>query len=63
VVLEVDIEPSGEVRDARVVRSAGCPELDAAALEAVRRARFEPARRGGVPVPCTVLQPVVFNLE
>ena len=63
VVLEVRIEASGEVAEARVFRSAGCPELDEAALDAVRKARFEPARIGGVPVESTVLQPVVFKLQ
>lgn len=52
VVLELVIDESGTVTDARVVQSGG--ELDAPALEAARLLEFEPARRGGTPVPAVI---------
>jgi protein TonB len=46
-----------------VKKSAGHPDLDAAAADAVRRWRFEPARRGDEPVAMWVLLPVEFKLQ
>jgi protein TonB len=52
----------GAVGEVRVERSAGHPALDAAAIEAIRRWRFEPARRGAEPVEVWILLPVRFTL-
>lgn len=57
------ITEQGRVEDAHVERSAGHPDLDQAALEAVRRWRFEPARRSGEPVAVVVVLPVEFKLQ
>jgi protein TonB len=52
------------VENVQVVRSAGYPDLDESAMEAVRRWRFEPARRNGEAVAeDAVLLPVVFQLQ
>lgn len=61
-VLKMFITAQGQVEDVRVERSAGYGELDQAAMEAVRRWRFEPARRGGVAVAMWVVIPVAFKL-
>jgi protein TonB len=64
VLLKMRITAQGRVEDVRVVRSAGYPELDESAIEAVRRWRFEPARHNGEPVvEEAVLLPVVFQLQ
>jgi TonB family protein len=64
VLLKMRITAQGRVEDVQVVRSAGYPELDESAIEAVRRWRFEPARRNGAPVAeDAVLLPVVFQLQ
>lgn len=60
VAFEVDIE--GRVRTCHVVRSLN-PSFDDAALEAVRRWRFEPGREEGVPVVTRMQVPVVFQIE
>jgi protein TonB len=60
--IECEVDASGLVTSARVIRSAGCEDLDHAALEAVRAARFRPATEGGVRVASRVVQPVNFVL-
>lgn len=62
-LLKMRITEQGRVEDAQVERSAGHPDLDQAALEAVRRWRFEPARRSGEPVSVLVVLPVEFKLQ
>ncbi len=59
----VAVKPDGTVAESTLVRSAGDPDLDRAALEAVRRWLFEPARRDGAPVAGTVQVPVRFELR
>ena len=61
VVLKMRITEQGRVEDVQVESSAGYPDLDQSAIEAVRRWRFEPTRRSGEPV--LVMMPVVFKLE
>jgi periplasmic protein TonB len=61
-MLRVHILADGRIGDVRVEHSAGHPDLDQAAMEAVRRWRFEPARRGAEAVAMWVLLPVEFRL-
>jgi TonB family protein len=53
VGLEVGIGVDGRVENVRVTSPAG-HGFDEAAIEAVRRFTFEPARRGGAPIPSTI---------
>jgi len=62
-LLGVFVGADGHVGDVVVKQSAGHPDLDAAAADAVRRWRFEPARRGSEPVAMWVLLPVQFRLR
>jgi len=62
-LLGVFVGVDGGVGDVVVKESAGHPDLDAAAAEAVKRWRFEPARRGSEPVAMWVLLPVEFRLR
>lgn len=61
VILEVVIDERGEVGSARVLRSVDL--LDDAALEAVRRWRFAPARLNGSPIPIVMTVTVAFTLH
>lgn len=56
LVVEVVVASDGTVREPRIVTPLPAPTLSYAALEAVRRWRFEPARLAGQPID------VVYNL-
>ncbi|MCB5251728.1 MAG: energy transducer TonB [Candidatus Cloacimonadaceae bacterium] len=62
VVLEVEVLKDGSVRDIRVKRSVG-GGLDEAAIEAVRKIRFQPGKSSGVPVDVLLIIPVEFTLK
>jgi protein TonB len=62
-MLRVHVLADGRIGDVLVEKSAGHPELDEAAADAVRRWRFEPARRGAEAVAMWVLLPVEFRLR
>jgi len=57
------ITEQGRVETVHVERSAGHPDLDHSAIEAVTRWRFEPARRAGEPMAVWVVIPVEFKLQ
>lgn len=63
VLLRAHVLPSGMPDAVEVKQSSGSPRLDQAAVEAVRRWRFVPARQGEEAVASWVLIPIVFNLE
>jgi protein TonB len=62
-ILRVHVAADGRVADVVVQDTAGHPDLDHAAADAVRRWRFEPARRGTEAVAMWVLLPVEFRLK
>jgi periplasmic protein TonB len=62
-LLNVLVADDGRVANVVVARSAGHPDLDEAAAAAVRRWRFEPARRGAEKVAMWVQLPVEFRLR
>jgi TonB family protein len=62
VVLALAIGTNGEVKDAKVTRSLD-PSLDKKAIEAVRRWRFQPARKQGLPVAALMTVEVNFSLH
>jgi TonB family protein len=61
VIVEVSIDAQGRVRGAKVLRSI--PELDEAALAAVRQWEFAPAMQQGVAVPVVATVTVNFALQ
>lgn len=63
VLLNVQVQPDGTPAAISLNRSCGHPLLDRAALDAVRRWTFEPARAAGVPVSSLVVIPVRFSLD
>ena len=63
VLLKVSVTAEGRAADVRLQRSSGFTRLDEAALKAVRRWEFNPARSGATPVACVVEVPVRFGLN
>lgn len=60
VLLYFLIDGTGRVRDARVARSSGQAELDAAALRVAPVHSFSPALRQDHPTPVWIALPVIF---
>ena len=61
VIIEATIGPTGQVQDAKVLRSI--PLLDQAALDAVKQWVFTPTTLNGVPVPVIMTVTVNFTLQ
>ncbi len=61
VRVQLTVATDGAVRDAKVVSSLD-PGLDAAALAAVKAAKFAPATRCGAPVEHTITISIKFSL-
>lgn len=62
VLLRVDVGADGAATNVDFVQRSGSPELDRAAMNAVRKWRFAPARRDGKPVASSVQVPIDFVL-
>jgi protein TonB len=63
VLLLVEVMPDGSPGEIRLRQGSGYARLDEAALAAVRRWRFVPARQGDEPVTAWVLVPIRFSLK
>lgn len=63
VLLNVLVDTEGRVQRIEIARSSGHAELDAAARDAVQRARFKPVLRDGVAEPAWGLVPIEFRLD
>lgn len=61
VRITVTVAADGSVERQELTVSSGNRHLDRAALETVRRWRFQPATRNGKPVAAEVSVPIVFN--
>lgn len=61
--LRVRVLETGRVGEVLIESSAGFRDLDLAAVDAVKKWRFEPARRGREAVPVWVMLPVKFELR
>jgi protein TonB len=63
VVLEVYILANGTVGEAKIKQSSGFSRLDNAALQAVKKWRYKPARRGQQAIDFWYVQPLSFSLN
>lgn len=63
VMLHVQVTEDGAAGSVALQTSSGSTRLDQAALEAVKKWRFIPAKRGEQPVSASVTVPVRFSLE
>jgi len=62
-LLRVYVAADGGVTDVQLDQTAGHPDRDGAATEAVRRWKFDPGRRGSEPIGMWVRLPVQFVLK
>ncbi len=62
VIVEAIIDENGNVIDARVVYSDN-EIFNKAALDAMRKMRYKPAKHKGIPVKVKIRQPFVFRLR
>jgi TonB family protein len=62
VILEITIAPQGRVAEAKVIRGVH-PDLDRAALDAVKDWVYEPTKVRGIVVPVIMTVTVYFRLE
>ncbi len=63
VILEVFVDESGHAKKVMLLSSSGHSLLDKAALKAVRKWRFQPGSRDGIPEAMNVQVPVRFQLK
>lgn len=63
VLLKVRVSAQGTALDVAVSKSSGFPRLDAAAIDAVSRWRFVPAKRGDEAIDSSVVVPITFAFE
>jgi len=62
-LVHAEVSPEGACLRAELKKSSGAEMLDQAAVEAVRKWRFVPAKRGSVAVVAWVEVPITFKLE
>lgn len=63
VILEVYILANGTVSEVKIKQSSGFSRLDNAAIQAVKKWRYQPARRGQQAIDFWYIQPLSFSLN
>jgi protein TonB len=62
VSVSFEVDEQGNVQDAAVQKSSNS-KFDQAALEAIKKWKFKPGRKDGVPVKMKVAIPLQFNVN
>ncbi len=63
VLVRVTVQPDGSPDSIKVRKSSGHPVLDHAAIDAIKRWRFLPAKDGNIPIRSIVEIPINFDLQ
>ena len=63
IVLKVTILSKGKCDSIEIIKSAGCKSLDKAAIKALKKAKYIPAKRLGIPFTTTKKLAFNFKLE
>ena len=63
VMLRVQVSPEGTANSVEVETSSGHEMLDEAAIDAVKKWKFIPAKKGETAVASAVIVPIVFSLR
>lgn len=62
-VVQLSIDEAGKIDSVNLVSSAGCPDLDRAAVEALEKVVAEALAEGRILGPVSFVQPFVFELR
>ncbi len=63
VLIRVAVQPDGNPESVKIQRSSGHSILDTAAIEAVKKWKFSPAKDGNIPIRSVVEIPINFDLR
>lgn len=63
VLMRVVVNINGEAESVKIENSSGSTRLDDAAMEAVKKWRFVPAKKNKIPFTASVLVPIKFSLD
>jgi protein TonB len=63
VLIHVQVTAEGTVQSVSLQKGSGSARLDEAALEAVKKWKFIPAKRGQQSVSASVVVPITFSIE
>ena len=63
VSILLEIDRSGNPRNARIAKSSGYPRLDRVALNGIRSSRFSPTLKSGRPVDSQIEYTIIFRLD
>ncbi len=63
VLVKVEVDANGTPGGVALVQRSGSRDLDRAAMEAVRKWRFQPAQRNGQAVPASLVIPIDFKAD
>jgi protein TonB len=63
VLLKVTVSTKGDAEDVQLDTSSGFSRLDDAAIDAVKKWQFVPAKRNNQAIRASVLVPVKFSLD
>ncbi len=63
VLVRVTVQPDGSPDSIKVRKSSGHPVLDNAAVDAVKKWKFSPAKDGNIPIRSVVEIPINFDLR
>ena len=63
VLVRVEVDARGLPAGVALVQQSGSPDLDRAAMEAVRQWRFRPGQRDGQPVAGSLVVPIDFKVD
>ena len=63
VIIEIKLSKTGQILDTKVVKSLGNNGCDEAAIDAIKKVKWEPAYQRDKPVNVIVSIPVVFRLK
>jgi periplasmic protein TonB len=61
-VVVVSVDANAFVIGVRILQTSGYQSLDKAAMKAAKGWKYTPGYRQGMPRPCEIVVPVVFNL-